>query len=105
MSTLKKQSKKKTTKKKISTTKSSPKSYLAHRWQDWLVIGLLTFMCYIPMLQNAFVGFDDKALLTENPLVVNGDFSRAFSWGLYTPYFKPAVFTTWIVESLSLIHI
>ncbi|MEM6380220.1 MAG: hypothetical protein AAF705_18660, partial [Bacteroidota bacterium] len=97
MSTTKVKSKKKAAKiKKLPLI--GPKSYFAKPWQDWLCIGLIAFLCYAPILQNDFVGFDDPALITNNPVVTDGDWSRVWTWGLYSPYYKPLVFTTWKIE-------
>lgn len=73
-------------------------SYFSKRWVDFLIIAVVAFICYSPALNNEFLDFDDSILIYENTAVVNGDIGAAFSWNLGTPYYKPIVFLSWIIE-------
>jgi len=98
MSKSPKKSKKKNQIKSTSKKQVIKNSFLTQRWQDCLLIGIVTLMAFSPMLQNDFVSFDDKKLIFENPIVQNGDIGTAFTYSLNTPYYKPVVFISWIIE-------
>ena len=99
MSTTKSKSKKKAAKiRKLPSVKTN--SYLGKIWQDLALIGAITFICFIPILQNDFVSFDDRALITENPVILDDDWSGVWTWGKFSPYFKPLVFASWKIEKM-----
>lgn len=52
-----------------------------------LIIALLTFLVYVPALQNGFVNWDDPKYVYENPHIrtLNPDFLK---WAFTSPYFN-----------------
>ncbi len=51
-----------------------------------------------PVVSNGFMALDDSVFITENPVVQEARIGEAFTRQLYSPYYKPLVYLSWIVE-------
>lgn len=96
MNKTSKKSKKRSLKHKNIKLKNS---LLKHRWQDWLFITIMSILAYSSLMQNEFVNFDDTDLILENPIIKNIEIQNVFTSLLNTPYYKPMVNISWIIES------
>lgn len=63
-----------------------------------IVLIALTAIAMGPVVFNDFASLDDTLFITENPLVQQGDVSRALTKQMYSPHYKPLVYLTWIAE-------
>jgi protein O-mannosyl-transferase len=65
-----------------------------------LLLGLLTFALYLPMVQNKFIVFDDEAYITQNPHVTSGLTWSGIVWAFKTDYQANWHPLTWISHML-----
>ncbi len=103
--TSKKQSGSKTGRKVKSTSRKGSSLFKADSKKTfWLFLSLLfilTMAAMGPVIQNEFINFDDAKLIYENTIVTQSppaSLQDIFSKLLFTPYYKPLVFLTWIYE-------
>lgn len=69
----------------------------------WLtVIGIATFVVYLPVLSNGFVMFDDKQYLLENSNVLNGMTLEGLKWALTSFYASNWHPVTWFSHLLDI---
>jgi tetratricopeptide (TPR) repeat protein len=61
-----------------------------------LVIALITFIAFTPLLQNQFVDYDDNAYLVENPHVQSGITLRSIVWAFTTTHMGNWHPLTWL---------
>ncbi len=64
-----------------------------------ILLVVITAIAMGPVAFNDFISLDDTKFITENPIVQNGDVSRALSKQLYSPHYKPLVYLGWIAET------
>ena len=67
-----------------------------------LILAVITFITFSPILQNEFLDFDDVKFIVDNPLVLGhiegSPYVAAFEEQFRFPYYKPLVYVTWILE-------
>lgn len=69
----------------------------------WMAFGLLvvTFLCFLPVLSNDFVDYDDKKFIYGNYMIRDLSWDRLvmlFEHSFRTPWYKPLVYLSWAVE-------
>jgi Flp pilus assembly protein TadD len=56
----------------------------------------VTFLLYLPILSNNFVGYDDPKYVTDNPVVKQGLTPHGVYWAITTGYFGNWLPVTWL---------
>ncbi len=72
---------------------------LAFLWP--LAIAIIVLAAFLPVVQYGFFNMDDLPLITRNRLLLEYDITdlqAIFSYRLWTPYYKPLVYLSWMIE-------
>ena len=70
---------------------------------DWLIalaLAALTFLLYLPSLNNSFVDYDDHQYVTANPVVQRGLTADGVRWAFTTTRFSNWLPVTWLSHML-----
>ncbi len=66
------------------------------------ILVLITILSFSPVKNNDFLNFDDSSLLVKNEIVLGkiegSQISEALKQQIWTPYYKPLVYISWIME-------
>src|SRR5262249_2268105 len=65
-----------------------------------LLLGLLTFLCYLPVVRHDFINIDDRYYILENPHVVTGLTWSNIVWAFSSGYASNWHPLTWISHML-----
>ncbi|NNC96117.1 MAG: tetratricopeptide repeat protein [Chitinophagales bacterium] len=75
------------------------------KWQKLVfmaVLAILPFIAFHPVLDADFINLDDGRFIQNNTVVNEGSLSnipQAFKEQIFTPHYKPLVYTSWIIEA------
>jgi protein O-mannosyl-transferase len=73
-----------------------PTSTVRNRWVLVLAIATLAAVCYLPLLDNGFINYDDDLYVTENPNVQQGLGAASLGWAFCSTYAANWHPLTWI---------
>ena len=66
-----------------------------------LLLVVITFFCFSPVLNNEFVNYDDNKFIYNNDLIKNinaQSIVNFFEKGIFSPFYKPLVYLSWSLE-------
>lgn len=66
-----------------------------------LVLATMVFIAFWPIVNHGFFNLDDIPLITRNRVLMKQalwDLQGLFAYQLWSPYYKPLVYLTWMIE-------